>query len=79
MNTMLMLMPMFAAISSNKLVNAGVWAFIIAIVCALLIFLVNYWEIKLPYSKWAKGIIITIGVLLFINILLGLAGHPIFT
>lgn len=67
------------AIGVDSLVELVIYLIIIGGVFWLLLFLIGYIGLPEPFSKVAKAIIMIVAVLILINVLLGFAGHPIYT
>jgi hypothetical protein len=72
--------PAFAAMSGSGLVNLVVYLIIVAVIIGILLFLVD----KAPFipgeaKAIIKYVIYFVAAIAIINLLLGLAGHPIFS
>lgn len=78
---MLVALPASAAvnISVESVVETVVYLIIVGGVFWLLLWLISYVGLPEPFAKVAKIVLMVVGVLILINILLGFAGHPIFT
>ena len=71
MNTLL------AIISGEAIVSLLVWVIVIGLIFWLLWWLLSYVGLPEPFNKVARVILAVAAVLFLINVLLGLAGHPI--
>jgi len=71
MNTIL------AVISGQAVINAVIWLIVAAVVFWLLNWLISYIGVGEPFNKVLKVILAIACVLICINALLTLAGHPI--
>ena len=71
----------FAAVnlSLGGLMETVIYLIIVGGVLWLLLWLVGYVGLPEPFAKVAKIIIMVVGVIILINVLLGLAGTPMFT
>lgn len=71
----------FAAInlSIEGLVEMVIYLVVVGGILWLLLWLISYVGLPEPFAKVAKIIVMVIGVLILINVLLGFAGHPVFT
>lgn len=67
---------MLAAISGGGLVNAVVWIIVVGLVVWLLWWLIGYVGLPEPFNKVARVIVAIIAVVLLINALMALVGHP---
>lgn len=65
---------MIAAITLNGLVGFVVFILVLAAVCWLLTWLIDYIGVPAPFGKVVKSVIMVIGVILLIYALLGFAG-----
>lgn len=68
---------LIAVISGNGMVNALIWIVVAALICWLLWWFIGYVGLPEPFNKIAKVIIALFAVLICINALLSLAGHPL--
>ena len=69
---------MLAAISGESLVQSLVYLICIGVVFWLLWWLLDYCKVPEPFNKVGRIILAVAAVLILINILLGLAGRPLF-
>lgn len=74
---MLTTTTVIAVISGQALVNALIWLVVAGLICWLLVWFVGYVGLPEPFAKIAKVIIALFALLVCINALLALAGHPI--
>lgn len=72
MNTALL-----AVIQGSDMINTLVWIVVVGCVFGLLWWLIQYVGLPEPFAKIARVILAIFAVLLLINVLLSLAGHPI--
>lgn len=68
-----------AQMSGNNVVNALIWIVVAGVIFWLLNWLIAYVGIPEPFNKVAKVVIAVVAVVLLINALLSIAGHPVFT
>lgn len=66
-----------AAISGSGLVESVVWVIAIGLCAWLLWWLIDFSGLPDPFRKVARVVVAVAAVLLLINVILGLAGHPI--
>lgn len=66
-----------AAISGSQVVDVVIWLIVAGVIFWLLNWLIDYVGVPEPFRKVAKVIIAIVAVLLVINALLALAGHPL--
>jgi hypothetical protein len=71
-------MNMLAVLSSESVIQSLVYIVCIGLIFWLLWWLIQYVALPEPFSKVARVILAVAAVVILINILLGLAGHPIF-
>jgi len=69
-------MNTLALISGEALVSTLVWIVVYGIVFWLLWWLLSYCAIPEPFNKVARVILAVAAVVLLINLLMGIAGHP---
>lgn len=70
---------MLAAISGQGLVWAVVWVLIAGVIFWLVDWLIRYVGVPEPFAKVARIMLAIIAVIILINALLTLAGHPFIT
>lgn len=68
---------MLAQISGSALVSAVIWIIIAAVIFWLLNWLVGYIGVPEPFNKVIRVVIAIAAVLILINALLTIAGHPL--
>lgn len=66
-----------ALISGEGVINTLVWLICIGLVFGLLLWLIAYVALPEPFAKAARVILAVAAVIVLINVLLSLAGHPI--
>lgn len=71
------LIPFLAAISGETLVHAVIWIIIAGVIFWLVNWLIDYCGLPAPFNKVAKVIVAVVAVLILINALLTIAGHPL--
>jgi hypothetical protein len=71
-------MNMLAVLSSESVIQSLVYIVCIGLIFWLLWWLIQYVALPEPFAKVARVILAVAAVVILINILLGLAGHPIF-
>ena len=73
-------LPAFAAaqISVEGLLSFVIWMIVVGLVFWLLLWLISYCALPEPFAKVAKIVLAVVGVFMIINLLLGLAGTPMF-
>ena len=71
--------PVMAAtgVSVDSLVSFLIWVVVIGLIFWLLWWLIAYVGLPEPFSKIAKVVLAVVAVIICINLLLGLAGHPL--
>ena len=70
-------MNLLAQISGSSLINVVIWLIVAGVVWWLLNWLIDYIGIPQPFHKVAKVILAIVAVLIVINALLALTGHPL--
>lgn len=68
---------MLAAVSGESIIGGLIWIIVIGLVFWLLWWLISYIQLPEPFAKVARVILALAAVVLLINFLLGIAGHPI--
>ena len=66
-----------ALISGQGLIEILVWLVCVGLVFWLLWWLVDYVKLPQPFAKVARVVLAVAGVVVLINVLMGVAGHPI--
>lgn len=66
-----------AAISGSSLVNCIIWIIAAGLIFWLLNWALNQIALPEPFAKIARVIIVIATVLILINAILGLTGHPL--
>lgn len=70
-------MELLAQISGSAVVNVLIWIIVLGVVFWLLFWLIGYVGLPEPFNKVARVILAVAAVIVLINCLLMLAGHPI--
>jgi|GEM_PF-2058250 len=65
-------------IDTDSLINGLIWLVCIGLVFWLLFWLITYVGLPEPFAKVAKVILAVAAVIVLINFILGLSGHPLF-
>jgi hypothetical protein len=65
-----------ALISGSAVVDLLIWLVCVGLVFWLLWWLINFVNLPEPFAKVARVILAVAGVVVLINVLLGIAGHP---
>ena len=68
-----------AAISGDALLHSVIWIIVVALICWLLWWLIDYCKLPEPFNKIARVIVAVVAVVLLINALLTLVGKPFIT
>jgi hypothetical protein len=71
------LLPLLAVVSGEAVVSTLIWLICIGLIFWLLWWLVAYIGLPEPFNKVARVILAVAAVVVLINVLLSLAGHPI--
>lgn len=69
-------MLLLADISGQDVVQSIVWIIVGGLVWWLLVWLIDYCGLPQPFNKVAKVILAVVAVFFLINIIMGMAGHP---
>lgn len=69
--------PMLAAISGQGMVQSVIYLIVAGLIFGLLWWLISYAGLPAPFDKVARVVLAILAVLLIINVLLTLVGHPI--
>lgn len=72
------LIPLLAQISGDAVIHSLIYIIVIGVIFYLLWWLLAYVALPDPFNKVARVILAVAAVVILINILLGIAGHPIF-
>ena len=72
-------MNILSAVSGPALVDAVIWILIAGVIFWLLTWLIGYCGVPEPFAKVARVVIAIVAVLVLINALLMVAGHPLVT
>ena len=74
---MLTLSTIFALISGSAVINTLLYVIVLGVIFWLLYWLISYLSPPQPFNKIARVILAIAAVIVIINVLLGLVGHPI--
>ena len=66
-----------AVISGESVIHALLWIIIAGVIFGLLTWLISYCGLPEPFAKIARVVVAVFAVLVLVNALLSLAGHPI--
>lgn len=70
------LLILAAVISGSALVTAFIWIIIAALICWALWWFIGYVGLPEPFNKILRVLVALFALLVVINVLLALAGHP---
>jgi len=70
--------PLLGQISGDAVIHSLIYLIVIGVVFWLLWWLLAYIALPEPFAKVGRVILAVAAVVVLINILLGIAGHPIF-
>lgn len=70
------LLLLAAVISGSVLVTAFIWIIIAALICWALWWFIGYVGLPEPFNKILRVLVALFALLVVINVLLALAGHP---
>ncbi len=73
------MLGMLALISGQAVIGSVIYVIVIGLIFWLLTWLIDYVAIPEPFNKIARVILAVAAVFMLIGVLLGMAGHPIFT
>lgn len=73
----MILLPFLAVISGESVVSTLIWLICIGLIFWLLWWLIAYIGLPEPFNKVARVILAVAAVVVLINVLLSLAGHPL--
>ncbi len=71
-----MQIAILAAIDGQQLIQTVIWIVAIGLIFWLLTWLISYVGLPEPFAKIARIILAVAAVIFLINVILGLAGHP---
>jgi len=69
---------MLSVVSSDSLIQSLIYLICVGVVFWLIWWLIGYVALPEPFNKVARVIVAVAAVIFLINILMGLAGHPLF-
>jgi hypothetical protein len=72
-------MEMLAQISGDSVIHGLIYIIVIGVIFGLLFWLINYCGLPAPFDKLARVVLAVAAVIICINVLLSMAGHPVFT
>lgn len=70
-------LPILAVISGESIVEAIIWLVCLGVVFWLLNYLIDYIQPPAPFLKVAKVILMIAAVVVLINVVLTIGGHPL--
>lgn len=70
---------MIAQLSGDSVIHSLLYIIVIGIVFYLLFWLIGYVGLPEPFNKVARVILGVAAVIILINVLLSMVGHPLFT
>lgn len=71
-------MNLLAQISGDAVIQSLLYLIVIGVVFGLLWWLIGYCSLPAPFDKVARVVLAIAAVIILINILLGMVGHPLF-
>lgn len=71
------IMQLFAAVDGNAMVSSLVWLLIMGVIFWVIFWAIGALGIPEPFAKVLRAIAIIFAVLIVINALLSMAGHPL--
>lgn len=71
-------MELLAQISGDAVIRDLLYLIVIGIIFGLLWWLISYCALPAPFDKVARVVLAVAAVIILINILLAMVGHPIF-
>ena len=69
---------MLAQLSGDGVIHSLLYLIVIGVVFGLIWWLISYCALPAPFDKVARVVIAIAAVIILINILLGMVGHPLF-
>lgn len=72
-----MLTTLIAAIDGAQVMQTVIWIIVTGLCFWLILWLISYVGLPDPFAKIARVILACAAVIFLINVLLGLAGHPL--
>lgn len=70
-------LPLVAAVSGEQIVSAVIWVVCLGVVFGLLKWLINYINPDEPFKRVANIVLVVAAVIVLINVILALSGHPL--
>lgn len=71
-------MNILAQLSGDAVIHSLLYLIVIGVIFGLLWWLISYCGLPQPFDKVARVVLAVAAVIILINILLGMVGHPIF-
>lgn len=71
-------MNMLAQVSGDAVIHSLLYLIVIGVIFGLLWWLISYCGLPAPFDKVARVVLAVAAVIILINILLGMVGHPLF-
>lgn len=71
------MLTILAVISGEDVVRTVIWIVVAGLIYWLLLYLIGVCGLPEPFNKVARVVLAVVGVLFLINLLLGIAGHPL--
>lgn len=72
-----MMTLMLAQINGEAVISAVIWIICLGVVFWLLNWLIDYVSVPEPFAKIVRIILAVAAVILLINVILSIAGHPL--
>lgn len=76
MNTLMVMLPVLAAISGDAILKALIWLVVFGLIFWILNWFIGYVGLGEPWNKVARVILALFAVVIVINFLLSIAGRP---
>lgn len=71
------MIPILAIVSGEAVISALIWLVCLGLIFFLLNWLIGYVALPEPFAKVAKVILAVAAVVVLINVILSIAGHPL--
>ena len=71
-------MNILAQVSGDAVIHSLLYLIVIGVIFGLLWWLISYCGLPAPFDKVARVVLAVAAVIILINILLGMVGHPLF-
>lgn len=75
---MLSMLPLLALLSADGAIQAVLYLVVVAVIFWVIWWFIAYVGVPEPFNKVLRVVVALAAVIIVINVLLGLVGHPIF-